>query len=271
MFGYKRQNYYKRLSQQEKHQNDEVEILAEVHAKRGRMPRLGTRKLHYLLKENGFRCGRDRLFKILREKNLLIKPLRRYIQTTNSKHWMRKYDNLSKTHQVTDINQEWDSDITYINTDEGTMYLSLITDKFSRKIVGFDLCESLKTEGSIKALTMAIGEKMGTTSLIHHSDRGVQYCSGEYQALLQQHNIRPSMTQNGDPYENALAERMNGILKNEFLLDIGFPTKKLALLAVRESIEIYNNERPHLSLGMKTPNEVYQKSKTSDLILSEVY
>jgi transposase InsO family protein len=206
----------------------------------------------------GVHYGRDKLFDLLRSNRLLIKPLRSYTKTTYSKHWLKKYRNLIQQKKVTAPNQVWVSDITYIRTDEGYNYLSLVTDKFSRKIVGYDLSESLKAEGAIRALQMAIEQGDLQPDLIHHSDRGLQYCCHEYQQILGDHQIQPSMTEQYDPYENALAERMNGILKTEFLLEDGFPTSILAKFAIEEAIDTYNSIRPHLSLNMKTPQEVHQ-------------
>ena len=222
------------------------------------MPRLGTRKLKYRMALQGVSYGRDKLFDLLRSNRLLIKPLRSYTKTTYSKHWLKKYSNLIRQKNVTAPNQVWVSDITYIKTDEGYNYLSLVTDKFSRKIVGYDLSESLKAEGATRALQMAIEQGESQPGLIHHSDRGLQYCSYEYQQILRDHQIQPSMTEQYDPYENALAERMNGILKTEFLLESGFPTSSLARLAIEEAVDTYNSIRPHLSLNMKTPQEVHQ-------------
>jgi transposase InsO family protein len=165
---------------------------------------------------------------------------------------------LIQQRRVTAPNQVWVSDITYIRTDQGYNYLSLVTDKFSRKIVGYDLSESLKAEGAMRALQMAIKQEELQPGLIHHSDRGLQYCCYEYQQLLRDHQIQSSMTEQYDPYENALAERMNGILKTEFFLESGFPTTQLAQFAIEEAIDTYNSLRPHLSLDMKTPQEVHQ-------------
>jgi transposase InsO family protein len=206
----------------------------------------------------GVSYGRDRLFDLLRSNRLLIKPLRSYTKTTYSKHWLKKYSNLIQQKKVIAPNQVWVSDITYIRTDKGYNYLSLVTDKFSRKIVGYDLSESLKAEGAMRALQMAINKEELQPGLIHHSDRGLQYCCYEYQHLLRDHQIQPSMTEHYDPYENALAERMNGILKTEFLLEDGFPNAQLAQFAIKEAIDTYNFLRPHLSLAMKTPHEIHQ-------------
>jgi putative transposase len=258
LFGYRRQNFYKRFKEQSLKQDQGAQVLAYVLRERIRMPRLGTRKLKYRIALQGLHYGRDKLFDLLRSNQLLIKPLRSYTKTTYSKHWMKKYSNLIKHSNITAPNQAWVSDITYIRTDEGYNYLSLVTDKFSRKIVGYDFSDNLKAEGTIRALQMAIDQLDSQHCLIHHSDRGLQYCSHEYQQLLAQHHIKPSMTEQYDPYENALAERMNGILKTEFLLEGGFPTSRLARLAVEESIATYNQIRPHMSLNMKTPNHVHQ-------------
>lgn len=258
LFGYTRQNYYKRIKEQFLKHDQTDQVLQSVLKERGKMPRLGTRKLQHRMALQGMYYGRDRLFSLLGNHGLLIKPLRSYTKTTYSKHWLKKYSNLIKHREVTMPNQVWVSDITYIKTDEGYNYLSLVTDKFSRKIVGYDLSNSLKAEGAIRALEMAIRENEIHDELIHHSDRGLQYCCYEYQQLLKEHQIKPSMTEQSDPYENALAERMNGILKTEFCLEDGFPTAQLAQWAIEEAIETYNVLRPHLSLNMKTPIEIHQ-------------
>lgn len=257
LFGYTRQNFYKRLKEQLQSEDKSSQVLMHVLRERGRMPRLGGRKLKYRMALQGLYYGRDRLFDLLRRNHLLVKPLRSYTKTTYSKHWLKKYSNLVKQKQIDSPNQVWVSDITYIKTDEGYNYLSLVTDKFSRKIVGYDLSDSLKSEGSIRALQMAINQRDNLHELIHHSDRGLQYCSYEYQQLLAQHQIKPSMTEQYDPYENALAERMKGILKTEFLLEDGFPSSHLARLAIEESIETYNTIRPHTSLNMRTPQQIH--------------
>ena len=257
LFGYSRQNFYKRLKEQVLKQDRSELILGHVLRERGKMPRLGTRKLKHQMALRGQYYGRDRLFDLLRRNGLLIKPLRSYAKTTYSKHWLKKYTNLVKHRPVTAPNQIWIIDITYIRTDEGYNYLSLVTDKFSRKIVGYDLSDSLKAEGAIRALQMAINQQGNQPGLIHHSDRGLQYCSHEYQLLLAQHQIKPNVTEQYDPNNNALAERMNGILKTEFLLEDGFPSSLLARKAIEESIETYNTIRPHMSLNMKTPQQVH--------------
>jgi transposase InsO family protein len=230
------------------------------------MPRIGTRKLFYLIHEDinqlNIKMGRDVLFKFLKAEHLLIKPKRSYIKTTNSKHWMRKYPNLIENAIISRPEQVWVSDITYINTGYGHHYLSLVTDAYSKRIMGYELCKNLSVEGPLQALKMAIrNRKYSGQKLVHHSDRGLQYCSKEYIDKLVNNNIDISMTQNGDPYENAIAERINGILKYEFLLIDGFKDHLQAVEAISESIKIYNQERPHLSCYMLTPDQAHQQNK----------
>jgi putative transposase len=230
------------------------------------LPRLGTRKLHFLisgsLRDRGLKMGRDGLFELMRLYGLQIKPRRRYTQTTMSKHWLRKWPNLIKGKVVDAPDQVWVSDITYIKTEEGNCYLNMITDAFSRKIVGYAVDETMETASMIQALHMAVGQrKNSSAATIHHSDRGLQYCSGEYQSLTAKHDIRLSMTENGDPYENALAERMNRTIKEEFAMDRTIKSKALVKQLIEESILLYNRKRPHLALEMKTPEMLYQKIK----------
>lgn len=198
---------------------------------------------------------------------MLIYPMKNYTKTTNSKHWLRKYPNLIKGKQFTEAEQLWVSDITYLKTKQGNSYLSLVTDAGSRKIMGHHLSDDLRTEGMIEALKMAINNRIHAHPLIHHSDRGLQYCSEDYQLLLQKHNIITSMTDGYDCYQNALAERINGILKTEFLLNT-YDDVTQARKVIEESIRIYNNKRPHLSLNMKTPEQVHQQKTSRTLVCS---
>ena len=229
------------------------------------MPRLGTRKLYYLIKpmlmESGIKLGRDGLFDYLRDEGLLVKPRRSYTKTTFSKHWMRKHPNLLKETTAERPEQVFVSDITYLESDEGVHYLSLVTDAFTRKIMGYEVSREMKSSDVAKAVKMAIGARHTRQPLIHHSDRGVQYCAGEYQQILASNNIRPSMTDGYDCYQNALAERVNGILKQEFLHYRCKSFDELRSL-VKQSVTIYNQLRPHLSLGMKTPEEVHEKASS---------
>jgi transposase InsO family protein len=227
------------------------------------MPRLGTRKLYHLIKpalcEQGIKLGRDGLFDYLREADLLVKPKRSYTKTTFSKHWMRKHPNLLQDVCADRPEKVFVSDITYVESDEGVHYLSLVTDAYTRKIMGYEVSREMKAGDIVKALKMAIDARQTSHPLIHHSDRGLQYCSSEYQRVLSTNDIRPSMTDGYDCYQNALAERVNGILKQEFLLYRSKSFNELKVL-VEQSVTIYNRLRPHLSLGMKTPQEVHEKA-----------
>lgn len=228
------------------------------------MPRIGTRKLYYLLFEKlqAIQIGRDKFFDILRANHLLIQPKRSYHITTNSHHRFRKYKNLIGEMQINRPEQVWASDITYIGKREKPCYLSLVTDVYSKKIMGYYVADNLNTESSLMALKMAVrNRKDKALPLIHHSDRGLQYCADGYQKLLLKNNIQCSMTNNGDPYENAVAERINGILKQEFSIDKYQQELEIMQVIVKESIEIYNNQRPHYSNFMLTPDQMHKQSK----------
>lgn len=266
-YGISRQAYYKQfqsLKAKAKMANSVVELVIN---QRLQLPRLGTRKLYFLLKSRfqdlKIKLGRDGLFDILRGANMLIKLRRSYHKTTNSHYRFRKHPNLLKAGEnqvaVTGSEQLWVADITYIPTHEQTVYLSLITDAFSRKIVGYYVHESLHTEHVAKALLVAIKSRQTDQQLVHHSDRGIQYCSDNYQNIHMVEGITCSMTDGYDCYQNALAERVNGILKQEFLLEKPRDLKQ-ARIIIAESIEAYNSLRPHLSLGYKTPDAVHQAS-----------
>jgi len=232
---------------------------------RSKMPRLGTRKLYHLLKEElaarNIKIGRDVLFNFLRAEQLLIKPKRSYTRTTNSKHWMKKYPNLIIDMEIIRPEQVWVSDITYIKTISGNSYLSLVTDAYSKKIMGYELLDNLSAAGPLNALNMALKNRKYSDALIHHSDRGLQYCSSEYVQQLKDNRIHISMTQNGDPYENAIAERVNGILKYEFLWIDGFRDHLQAMEVIKQSIGIYNKDRPHLSCQLMTPEQTHHQQK----------
>lgn len=234
-----------------------------VDRERKQLPRIGTRKIHFLIKDDlqqqGLKLGRDKLFALMRYYGLQIKSRRRYVQTTMSKHWLRKWPNVIKGKPVNHPDEVWVSDITYLQTEEGNCYLNMITDVYSRKIVGYAVADNMETENMINALKMAtINKTHRHVSTIHHSDRGLQYCSQEYERLTANNNIQLSMTENSDPYENALAERMNRTIKEEFGMDKKLKTRQQAYQLVEESIFLYNNKRPHLSLNMKTPEFVYK-------------
>lgn len=227
------------------------------------LPKIGTRKLYFLLqdkiKASGIKIGRDALFTFLRRENMLVAPTKKYVKTTNSKHWLKKHPNLYSNARPTRPEEFFVSDITFIKSKEKTHYLSLVTDAFSRKIMGYELSNNMEAENIIKALEMAIGNRHTKNALIHHSDRGLQYASSLYQERLRKAGIKPSMTDGYDCYQNALAERINGILKQEFLINKYNNYKELKKV-VKQSIELYNSKRPHLSLNMNTPDFIHKKS-----------
>ena len=254
------QGFYKsRKKKQVKILKEEM-VLKLASAQRRKLPRLGGRKLYKKLKPDldkmGIKLGRDKLFRLLKKHGLLIQKKKRYAKTTNSSHGFGIYANLIKEKEAVRTDEVYVSDITYIGSLEGFSYLALVTDLHSRKIVGFDISDSLNLEGSLRALKMAIKGKTLTGS-IHHSDRGIQYCSKAYTELLKANGIKISMSEKGNPYENAVAERINGILKEEFLLDQIFKTKQDIIKAVKEAIASYNELRPHMSLNYMTPNQKY--------------
>lgn len=256
LLGTSRQRYYRGVWGERRSRRRAKETVALVQSVRKEMPRIGGRKLHHMLGGElaVIGVGRDRLFDILRANHMLILPPRSYHVTTNSHHRFRKYKNLIAGMTVTRPEQVWVSDITYIGNRSSHLYLALVTDAYSKKIVGFDLSESLGADGAIRAIKMAhANRRYPEEELIHHSDRGIQYCSDEYQKLLRRYKIIPSMTESYDPYANAVAERVNGILKQEFLLEeLNLPFDMMKK-AVRESVDIYNNRRPHCSCGYNTP------------------
>jgi transposase InsO family protein len=228
------------------------------------MPRIGGRKLLRLIEPDlpeELRMGRDSFFDFLRENGFFVRKPRNRVRTTYSNHWMHKYPNLVKDFMPTGANQLWVSDITYILTSEGFIYLSLITDAYSRKIIGWALGDTLQACHSVVALNMAIAQlPRGIKRVFHHSDRGVQYCSNEYVKILNKKKFRISMTESGDPRDNAIAERVNGILKDEWLNQMKLGSIQQASSELREIIRIYNQQRPHSSLDMMTPKEAHNQS-----------
>lgn len=263
LFGISRQSIYQGRVRNAKRSGELEQIKGLVVSLRMRMPRLGTRKLYYLLKDRvcalGIKLGRDALFDYLRSEHLLIRRRKNYTKTTNSKHWLKKHPNLLTTTNINQAEQVFVADITYIKSVERTHYLSLVTDAFSRRIMGYHLSVDLAAENTVRALKMAVKRRSMNNRLIHHSDRGLQYASSVYQQELHRNGMLASMTDGYDCYQNALAERVNGILKQEFLTETCQTGKELETL-IKQSIEIYNNERPHLSLQMKTPNAVHKKA-----------
>jgi len=257
-----RQNYYARRRKRRRSEVDGQLVANLVGRERKRQPRLGTRKLHYMLKreleESGVRMGRDRMFEELRKRQLLLEPIAaEYPCTTDSYHNLPVFGNLVKDRVVQGPNEVWVSDVTYVRTREEFIYLALITDKFSRKIVGWNAGESLEASGCRLALERAFLELGEQSKPIHHSDRGSQYCSHEYVRVLEKRGLAISMTEGDHCAQNALAERMNGILKQEYGLGREFPTKVTAELAIQQAIELYNRYRPHTALKYRTPEQVH--------------
>ena len=261
-FDLKRDAYYKYKRRVNKRLEAEQKILEIVKQRRKSLPREGVRKLIRSLgqefKNANLKVGRDALFTILKKHNMLIQRKKYTTRTTNSLHRFYKYKNIIKDMKVTEPNQVWVSDITYIRTIKGFCYLALITDMYSRKIVGYDLSDSLELAGCVRALQKALKQPGKRSPQIHHSDRGIQYCSNVYTNILIKNNIKISMTEDNHCYENALAERVNGILKDEFYLDQTFDNQEHAKCAAKSAINLYNSIRLHLSLDFKTPNYVHQ-------------
>jgi putative transposase len=267
LFGKSRHAFYDHQWRKQDDFLKEELILQLVLEIRQSLPKIGTRKLHYMINqkliEHRLEAGRDYLFDLLTKHKLLIRNRRRTIITTHSRHWMRKYCNLITELQVIGPEQLWVSDITYIRLVNGFAYLSLITDAYSHKVVGYNLRKDLAAEGCLNALQMALINRSHLhQQLIHHSDRGCQYCCKEYVDLLSANNIAISMTNNGDPYENAIAERINGIIKSEFNLystQLGFEETSTL---IQKTIDTYNQLRPHASCDYLTPNQAHQKNGT---------
>ena len=260
-FNLKRDAFYKYKKRFKQRKAVVGQVVELVKQERKEQPRVGTRKLHNTLFEDfhnaNLKIGRDSLFNILRENNMLVKRKRAYAKTTNSYHHSHKYNNLIKEMEITRPNQVWISDITYIRTVKGFCYLALITDLYSRKIIGYDISDSLELTGCLRALKKALWHARPAAGLIHHSDRGVQYCSHMYVNELKKRGVKISMTEENHCYENAVAERVNGILKDEFYLDQCFFSTMHAKRAAKNAIKIYNNKRLHVSLSYKTPNAVF--------------
>lgn len=262
LFGKSRQAYYQRRKTAVRNVITEEILLQMIAKERRLMPRLGGRKLHYKLQASlpeHMHMGRDKFFDFLRSHNLLIRRRRYRAVTTMSHHWLRKYGNLIKDYIVRSPNQVWVSDITYLETKLGFVYLFLITDAYSRKIVGWKVSQTLEAKNALNALHMAmdsVSEKK--SGIIHHSDRGIQYCSYAYVKQLQDKGFKISMCEKADPLENAIAERVNGILKTEWINDLELNNLDEAIKEISKVIEIYNKHRPHSSIELLTPNQAHQ-------------
>lgn len=258
MFGKSRQAFHQLERRRNRSVVEDELTLVYVREIRRQQPRVGTRKLYVLLKEimksNDIKMGRDNFFSLLRRHDLLVKPRRKRRLTTNSYHRYKKYPNLIKDFETKGPEQIWVSDITYVATEKGFVYVSFVTDKYSKKVMGYHVHSTLEAQGPIQALFMAFRARShASTGLIHHSDQGIQYCCEEYIRLLKRNNIRISMSSRGNPYENAVAERVNGIFKTEFYLDRTFRNITQVKHVVKEMVAVYNNQRPHASCDYLTP------------------
>ena len=266
LFGFSRQAYYQLQRYDYKSQAQCQIVLEMVRNERQSLPGIGGRKLLKIIsepmKKENINIGRDAFFQLLRDNRLLMRHQRFKVKTTDSRHRYRRYPNLIRELVPIRPHELWVSDITYIETKEGYLYLSLITDAYSRKIVGWNISNKLEAEGALSALRMAL-EQLPTennTGLIHHSDRGTQYCCDKYITKLNAFGVAISMTENGDPLENAIAERVNGILKTEWLMRNIPNTKREAVGSLPRIIESYNTKRPHMSIGLLTPEAAHQGS-----------
>lgn len=259
-----RQNFYKARRERQRKQVDERLVKTLVSAERALQPRLGGLKLHFMLHDRlaleGVQLGRDRFFDVLRRQGFLLEALPKAPRTTNSVHSLPVFSNLVKDMEPSEPNQVWISDITYIRTREDFAYLSLITDMYSRKVVGYHLAKTLTAQDSLRALEMALQGLTKEAKPIHHSDRGCQYCSHEYVERLTSNGLKVSMTEQDHCAENAMAERVNGILKQEYFLKHEFHSVAQARDAVNEAVYLYNTRRPHRSLKLQTPEHVHRRA-----------
>jgi transposase InsO family protein len=279
LLGVTRQAYYQHFWYQEQIVFEDELIVSEVLKIRKNHRHIGGRKLYELLQpfllEHQIKMGRDRLFDVLSANYLLVRRKKKQTITTNSFHRFKKYPNLIRNFVPTAPYQLWVSDITYWRIKKDFVYISFITDAYSRKIVGYHLGDSLQTSETIQALEMAISslseENKKSLKLIHHSDRGTQYCSNEYVKLLENNSIGISMTENGDPLENAIAERVNGIIKEEYLNDYQVDNIMEAVDLLNTVIKLYNNERPHMSIGNLTPNQVHKNNIKTEKLWKNYY
>jgi putative transposase len=241
------------------------EVLNSVKTIREDMPRLGGRKLHYLLsdefEESGLKVGRDKLFSILRDSKLLIHKKKRYVRTTDSSAWQRQHENLVEGYVPEKPEELLVCDITYFETEQGNAYGHFVTDAYSKKIMGYEAAYDMTKERTVAAFEMAMANRIYEHQGIHHSDRGSQYCSYLYTATVQDNNYDISMTQDGSPYDNAVAERINGILKDEFGMADKFKDLDELKEKLKRAVEIYNNKRPHMSCHLLTPNQMHNQQK----------
>ena len=262
--GMSRQNYYKQHGRRKRRQVEEDLVVELVQAERQLQPELGGRKLLVRigpgLEEAGIQLGRDLFFDLLRSRNLLIQSKKRGKRTTDSRHNFRIYTNQYSDLEVTEAHQAWVADLTYLRSEEGFLYLSLISDASTRKVIGYEASDRLEAEGCLASLEQALEQLPEGKRPLHHSDRGIQYCCRAYTEKLKARKLSISMTEENHCYENAQAERLNGILKQEYGLGACFQSKAQARQAVDQAVWLYNELRPHLSLDYRTPSEMHEKA-----------
>lgn len=264
--GVTRQAFYQYLWSEEELSIEHSLVLERIIEIRRYHKVIGVRKLYVMLQpfllDHQIKLGRDALFSLMADNHLLVRRRRKPTITTYSRHWMKKYPNLIANLEIIHTNQVWVSDITYLRTEKGFVYISLITDAYSRRIMGYHVADNLETVHTVKALQMALlgVPRKSLAGLIHHSDKGAQYCSQSYVNLLQDYEIQVSMTNNGDPLENAIAERINGIIKNEYLEQFQISDREHAEELLQNAVNLYNTERPHMSTSMLPPQTVYAKN-----------
>jgi len=260
VFGYSRQNYYKHAKITANYEVLKQKVVSFVREARKEQPKVGFRKLYLSLNSANIRVGRDKLLEILRNKNLLIKRRKNYRITTDSNHNYKRYKNLIKDNLPKRPDEQYVSDITYIETAEGWSYVRLITDRYSRKIKGWSITRDLTVEGNIEALKMLErNRRIKRRGAIHHSDQGKQYCCGKYTKLLTRFGMKISMTEEDHVYENAMAERVNGILKQEFGLGGRLPSHEVAKKMLNQAIKVYNEKRLHMAIEYQIPEEFDKK------------
>jgi putative transposase len=260
-FNKSRQGYYTRIQSEIMKEDRQREILMQVHEIRHTLPFCGVRKLHYMLNQKGLTVGRDSLFTVLREKGLLIKRKRKYVRTTDSRYSLLTYENLIKEIEITHAEAVFVSDITYLDTEKGYCYLSIVGDSYSKKILGYYVSKDMYAHSVLLGLIMALKNRQYERDTIHHSDHGVQYSSRTYANACKLSNIIQSMAAKGKAWENPVAERMIGILKGEFGLDQKFKNYEHAQMIIPQVIQIYNTKRPHLSCGYLTPEQAHNQGK----------
>lgn len=278
LLGVSRQAYYQNGWFEEKINTNQTMVLMQVQQIRSLHPAIGAKKLYVMLQpflnEHRIKMGRDALFDLLANHGMLVRRRKRRVYTTQSQHWLKKYPNLIEQMELVRPNQLWVADITYYKIPAGYVYISLITDAYSKKIVGYQVADNLEAINNVRALEMALTTLPSESAeyhLIHHSDRGLQYCSKEYVKLLRSNNITISMTEDGNPLKNSVAERINGIIKQEYLNHYSIKNKTDATMALFAAVKVYNQERPHWSCNLLTPENIHEEKMKAKKLWKTYY